>query len=52
MGEGQLAPQHTEQVGAGGEGEQVAIFAFFLFLAKRQGVWDLSFPKQGLNLES
>lgn len=52
MGEGQLGSQHTEQVGAGGEGKQVAIFAFFLFLAKRQGLWDPSSPKQGLNPES
>ena len=46
MGEGHLGSQHTQQVGAGGEGKQVAIFAFFLFLAKRQGLWDLSSPSR------
>lgn len=30
----------------------MAIFAFFLFLAMRQGLWDLSSPKQVLNPES
>ena len=46
MGEGHLGSQHTQQVGTGGEGKQVAIFAFFLFLAKRQGLWDLSSPSR------